>query len=521
MIGSRATGLLRRAGALWRSSLPLRIVSATTVGVVLVLAVGGFLLLQQVTSGVVEGKKNSSLAEASIAMGTLQQQLRTGEGTLSLNERLTQVAQDAANRGSVGGQYLILVKGPVSDIVSSGLDPSSIPEELRAEINGGQGLWVTPTTARFTDGRESTPALAIGGALSATSGESYPVFFVFPLTQEIQTLQLVQSAVVTVGLVIMLLLGVLMYIQIRQILAPIKAARMAAERIAAGHLSERVHAKGSDDIALLAASMNHMASELARQITQLEHLSRVQQRFVSDVSHELRTPLTTIQMASDVLFEAKSSFDPIARRSAELLHAELDRFESLLTDLLEISRFDAGVADLSVEVIDLTDLIREEIRSQTAFAKRHGSTVTLHDPEPIYVECDPRRIRRIVRNLVENAIEHGEGGEIDVRLAQDSEAVAVTVRDHGLGFYASQSQQVFSRFWRADPSRARVAGGTGLGLSIALEDARLHGGWLNAWGRPRRGAQFRLTLPVKSGATLAASPLPIVPVDAISPRSLG
>jgi two-component system sensor histidine kinase MtrB len=510
----RPRDAVRRVAALWRSSLPLRVVTATSLGLILVLAVGGWLLLQQVAGGVLEGKQKSSLAEASVAVATLQEQLRSTEEGVGVNERLTQIAQDAASRGSVGGQYLVLLRGPVSDIVSSGLDPASVPDVLRSQVSGGgDGLWVTSTEAHFTDGRAPEPAVAIGASLTATSGETYPVFFVFPMTQEVQTLQVVQQAVLTVGAVILVALGVFMYIQVRQILAPVRAARVAAERIAAGHLSERVPAKGTDDVALLATSMNHMASELARQITQLENLSQVQQRFVSDVSHELRTPLTTIRMASDVLHEARDDFDPIARRSVELLDAELDRFEGLLTDLLEISRFDAGVADLSVEVVDLTDLVRGEIAQQAAFAARFGSEARLDAPHELHVECDPRRIRRIVRNLIENAIEHGEGRPIDIRLASDENAVALVVRDHGVGFLASQSQQVFNRFWRADPSRARVVGGTGLGLAIALEDARLHGGWLNAWGRPRRGAQFRLTLPKRAGGTLAGSPLPIVPAD--------
>jgi two-component system sensor histidine kinase MtrB len=479
-----------------------------------VLAVGGFLLMQQTRAGVLDGKRQSSIAEASVALITLQQQLRSGQSAGGTNEQLTQIARDAASRGSVGGQYLVLVRGPVSDIVSMGLDPASVPEDLQTVVeHGGEGLWTTPTLAHFTDGRPSEPALAVGGSLVSPQGAVYPVFFVFPMTQEISTLQVVQNAALTVGLIIMLSLGAYMYVLVRRILAPVRAARVAAESIAAGHLSERIRAKGTDDIALLAASMNHMASELAKQITQLEHLSQVQQRFVSDVSHELRTPLTTIRMAADVLHEARDDFDPLPQRSAELLEAELDRFESLLSDLLEISRFDAGVAELSLEVVDLTELVQEEISGQETFAESFGTPVTMRDPRPVLVECDPRRIRRILRNLVENAIEHGEGRPIEVRVAGDEHAVAVVVRDHGVGFSASQSQQVFNRFWRADPARTRTVGGTGLGLSIALEDARLHGGWLNAWGRPRRGAQFRLTLPRKAGETVTGSPIPIVPRD--------
>lgn len=501
-----------RLSAAWRSSLPLRVVTTTSVAVIVILAVGGLLLVQQVRAGVLAGKQTSSVAEASNAMGSLQTQLRQ-TSPASINERLTQIARDAANRGDVGGQYQILVRGPVSAISSSGLDPASVPQALHDAV-GDDGLWVTPTELRYTDGRAATPGLAIGGTVVAANGSRYPVYLLFPMTAEIQTLRLVESAAFTVGLVIMLALALYVYILVRQVLAPVRAVRLAAEAIAAGRLSERVKTKGSDDLARLATSMNRMAGELARQITQLEALSRVQQRFVSDVSHELRTPLTTVRLASEVLYDARTSFEPVAARSAELLQVELDRFELLLTDLLEISRFDAGVAELNLEETDLCTLVREEIAAQQALADRASSEIRFTGPPRANVECDRRRIRRILRNLIENAIEHGENRPIEIHVAADDDAVAVVVRDHGVGFLASQSQQVFNRFWRADPARVREVGGTGLGLAIALEDARLHAGWLNAWGRPRRGAQFRLTLPRKAGVVLRGSPIPVVPADA-------
>jgi two-component system sensor histidine kinase MtrB len=138
--------------------------------------------------------------------------------------------------------------------------------------------------------------------------------------------------------------------------------------------------------------------------------------------------------------------------------------------------------------------------------------------EPVLADVDPRRVERILRNLVVNAVEHGAGKPVEVRLLGKADAAAVTVRDHGVGLRPGEAALVFDRFWRADPSRDRRTGGTGLGLSISLEDARLHGGWLHAWGRPGQGAQFRLTLPVHSGASLVSSPLPIEPDDAIRPR---
>jgi two-component system sensor histidine kinase MtrB len=258
-----------------------------------------------------------------------------------------------------------------------------------------------------------------------------------------------------------------------------------------------------------------MASSLQEQITRLEALSRVQQRFVSDVSHELRTPLTTVRMAADLLYESREDFDPAAERSAELLQTQLDRFEALLADLLEISRFDAGAAVLDAEPVDLRALVGRVIDAATPLAERKGSIITLSAPEiPCFVECDSRRIDRVLRNLVLNAVEHGQTRPVEITIACDTDAVAVAVRDHGVGLRPGESSLVFNRFWRADPARARSTGGTGLGLSIALEDARLHGGWLQAWGAPGDGANFRLTLPRTVNGHLDASPLPLEPADA-------
>jgi two-component system sensor histidine kinase MtrB len=120
-------------------------------------------------------------------------------------------------------------------------------------------------------------------------------------------------------------------------------------------------------------------------------------------------------------------------------------------------------------------------------------------------------VERILRNLLVNAVEHGEGRDVVVTSAADRDAVAVVVRDHGCGLAPGEERLVFDRFWRADPARARTSGGTGLGLAIALEDARLHSGWLEAWGEPGHGSVFRLTLPREAGSELVGSPLPLVP----------
>jgi two-component system sensor histidine kinase MtrB len=219
-----------------------------------------------------------------------------------------------------------------------------------------------------------------------------------------------------------------------------------------------------------------------------------------------------------MLYEAREDFDAGNARSAELLQTQLDRFEALLADLLEISRFDAGAAVLDADPIDLRALAERAVEAASPIAERRSTLVRLSVPEDVcFVEVDARRIDRVLRNLVLNAIEHGESRPVDVTVAAGEDSAAVTVRDHGVGLKPGESSLVFNRFWRADPARARTIGGTGLGLSIALEDVRLHGGWLEAWGAPGDGACFRLTLPRKVQGSFGESPLPLEPLD-VSPR---
>jgi two-component system sensor histidine kinase MtrB len=296
---------------------------------------------------------------------------------------------------------------------------------------------------------------------------------------------------------------------------PVARAAQGAQLLSTGRLDERLAVHGQDEIAALATSFNEMAASLQDKMRELQELSQVQRQFVSDVSHELRTPLTTIRMAADLLYEAREQLESSASRSAELLQGQLGRFESLLADLLEISRYDANAATLEAELVDICDVVRQSADIAQQLAERRGCRIEFRlQAEPCLVEMDKRRVERILRNLLCNAVEHGEGRDVVVTAAADRDAAAVAVRDFGVGLAPGEEHLVFDRFWRADPARARATGGTGLGLAIALEDARLHGGWLEAWGMPGSGSVFRLTLPRAAGGELAGSPLPLAPDDA-------
>lgn len=500
----------------WWRSLPLRVVLTVFLASVLVLVLGGFLLMQQATIGVIDGKKETAENEARQAVNTAQGQLYAADltGEVNVDKLLLDLATGFASRA---GQYEVIIIAHGQTITAGNAAVGSIPERFSQRVAQSNELLMTSTEIAYRDRRPSVPGLVAGATLTVLGTGRYQIYLLFPLTQEVATLVVLRYAVITTGAILVILLTFIAALVSRQVVTPVRAARRAAESLASGNLHDRMKVRGQDDLARLATSMNYMASELEKQINTLEELSAVQQRFVSDVSHELRTPLTTVRMAAEVLYEARDDFDPVAARSAELLQNELDRFDALLSDLLEISRFDAGVAHLSVEEVDLRDLVYRVVDANERLAETYQTEITVHESGEAKAEVDARRIERILRNLLVNAIEHSEGHPIDILIESDDAAVAVAVRDHGVGFEASQARQVFHRFWRGDAARARTVGGTGLGLAIAMEDANLHGGWLTAWGRPAMGAQFRLTLPKKVGAILETSPLPLVPRDLVGP----
>jgi two-component system, OmpR family, sensor histidine kinase MtrB len=499
----------------WRRSIQARIVTGTLLMSTVVLILVGWVMMSQVTDGVLESRRTSAQQEAVAQLKSLSSSINAADPTM-LNQNLSQLVL-GSNRTGLYETVLIPTDDAESTLIrTTGLvESDSVPRELKSSVSTDDTkLWDTYTKINYTGGK-SEPGLAIGSQVRVnTTGQRYEVYFLFPLTAQKETLDVVQRALVTAGLLLVVLLGAVAWLVTRQVVTPVRMARRIAERLAAGRLEERMQVRGTDDLARLAVSFNKMASNLQQQIRRLEELSRLQRRFVSDVSHELRTPLTTVRMAADLLHETRDEFDPITRRSVELLQNELNRFEELLGDLLEISRFDAGAAALDLEDVDLRDIVARVLENHETLLLRKGCEVQLDMPEPCRAQVDSRRIERILRNLIGNAIEHSEGQPIRISTAYDEDAAAVAVRDHGVGFRAEEAEMVFSRFWRADPARARTTGGTGLGLSIALEDARLHGGRLDAWGSPGEGAYFRLTLPRRPDAALTGSPLPARPTDA-------
>ncbi len=527
MTGRSTPRGLREALTFWRRSIQARVVASTVLLSALVFSGVGWFLLQQTREGLLEQRVAAAIAEANTETAAARSRLEGVPGTdLDANGQRRDLVEPIKERGALRG-FGVILAGPNdnqslesgSAVLSPGLAGESVPESLQAHFReSSTAAWTyTHIVTNAPGGAMSDgPGIVVGSTVQLPAdGAAYTLYYLFPLDDEVATLDLVTRALLTAAVLLLVLVAGLTWLVTRQVVTPIRLARQVAERLAAGQLQERLLVRGEDDLARLATSFNQMASNLQRQIRQLEELSRVQRRFVSDVSHELRTPLTTVRMASDLIHDARSGFDAATGRAAELLQTELDRFETLLADLLEISRFDAGAALLETADLDLTVLVHRVVDSTKLLAEQRGTRIVVRAPDaPCLADADVRRIERVVRNLVTNAIDHAESGDIVITLAGDEHSAAVAVRDFGIGLAPGESAMVFDRFWRADPARARTSGGTGLGLSIALEDTHLHGGWLQAWGQPGFGSQFRLTLPRRAGQPLRQSPLPLVPVEA-------
>jgi two-component system, OmpR family, sensor histidine kinase MtrB len=525
-----ATWVRRR----WRRSLQLRVV-ATTMSLGLVVAGAlGTLLIHRVESGLVSQRLVEARGQTAVGLREAQAKLDTASNASpsQLNQLVNDMLPRLASPPPDRSREVIMVRTEsnprpaiLPDLGSRNIEPSVVPVEMRGRVVASGRQEEQFVRVRYSDSARSPAGIAIGAGVQVPAAGPHEIYFVFSLQREQDTIDVVRRRLLIGGLVLVLLVGGVAYVVTRQVVRPVRQAAVVAHRLSSGRLQERMVSRGEDDLALLAASFNTMAENLQRQIGQLEQLSRVQQRFVSDVSHELRTPLTTIRMAGDVLHEARTDFAPEVARSAELLMTQLDRFEGLLGDLLEMSRIDAGGDLLDLDPVDLIEVVDRAVEGCSALAGSSGSVIETvgrpagGEPGPM-AEIDRRRIERVLRNLLVNALEHGEGRPVVVTVGADPDAVAVSVRDFGVGLRPGEASLVFNRFWRADPARARKVGGTGLGLAIAHEDARLHGGWLQAWGEAGQGSCFRLTLPRRVGAEIMSSPLALAPSTA-APVSVG
>lgn len=468
----------------------------------------GFALASIFSQRLVDAKVEIGSNEIDRARVIVEQQVEATGTSASLQSRLNSARAALANTPSQvsasSAAYepvLVVPQGDGTTVTAP--ERYRIPEGLQRFVEEGQVSYQFAETER-PDG--STYNALIMGTPTDADVPGLQLYLVMSLDSEESTLALMRGLLALAAGVVVVLLVAVVWLATQQVTNPVRSASRIAQRLAAGHLRERMAVDGEDEMARLALSFNDMADKLSHQIIQLEEYGNLQRQFTSDVSHELRTPLTTVRMAADMIAAEADDFEPHTRRATELMMRELDRFEDLLADLLEISRHDAGVADLSSARIDLKQCVSAAWASTQRLAHELNVEVNFHVPEePVLLTGDSRRIERILRNLIANAIDHSEGNPVDVRVGHNGESAAITVTDHGVGLKPGQEELVFNRFWRADASRKRHSGGTGLGLAIAQEDAALHGGFIDAIGNHGVGSQFRLVIPLEPG-TLITTP---------------
>jgi two-component system sensor histidine kinase MtrB len=507
--------------ALWRRSLRFRTILVTIGLTALAVVVACLWMALAIQNDLFASRKDQVLLDAEQARAAAQRTLDAAvqNDAFQIQNVMTLAFTTLRDQSSAEMIAAYRIGPPVpnapqdfstaEEVMNNLLTPSI---RLLVRTNPDQQIW---QSVALPDGAETTvPGIMVGQQLNVQGVAEYELYLAYDLANAPQTLTFVQRTLWVVGIGLVLLISGIAWFVLRSVTSPISEAADTSAMLAAGRLDVRLQVRGEDELATLGRSFNAMADSIESQIKELAELSLVQQRFVSDVSHELRTPMTTIRLAADMINDQRDDFDPATARAAELLNAQVQRFETLLTDLLEISRYDAGSVQLELEPTSLAHLAEDVIASMQQLAEQHGSDVRLVAPGGYSpVEMDPRRVRRVVRNLLGNAIEHGEGRPIVITVDSDQQAVALGVRDYGMGMKADDVQHVFDRFWRADPSRKRTIGGTGLGLSIAMGDAKLHGGELQVWSEPGRGTNFVLTLPRQGAPLDGASPIAADPGD--------
>jgi signal transduction histidine kinase len=454
-----------------RTVLPGRLRRRLTIAFVLVagvstaaLALGSYLMVRQ-------ARFDDSVTQAAV---DVRYQLVLARQFLPL---------DAEHRASLlasfesSGQHVVLVTedGPIPSKPSFSPVPGPA---VRSAVAAGQIAYQRlPRTA-------AGHLLIVGGRIPGSTAELYVVHGEDRIHQDLDELR---TALLAGWILVVIVAALVGRVLARRTLEPVGRASDAARAVAEGLLATRLPVQGRDEFGAWAESFNRMAEALEGKIVALSDAQARERRFTADVAHELRTPVTALVAAASLLRDHLDALPAEARRPAQLLVADVVRLRHLVDELMEISRLDAGQEDVSIRPTDLTGMVRAIVGSRgwQAQVEVIGDAVT--------VDTDPRRLERVLANLIANAVEHG-GLDVRVRVCADGATATVRVADRGPGIPADELPRLFERFYKADPSRSSP--GSGLGLAIARENARLLGADLQVWSEVGAGTEFQLTMPV-------------------------
>ena len=498
-----------------RHSLSAKLAVAITLAALVLLLVFGIIVASQLRSSMFETRKDAILADASLRFSSAQSVFSSSTATSpdqvqeSARGALASLKASAAGAGATNVALLRSESSTASLRINQIEDEQMrglITPQMREAVAQGGAQWQS-VGIRASDSDKVSPGILVGTQVQLPRAGTHELYILYSLAADQRQVDVVLRVLVLSALPIIVTLPIGVFALLHRLLLPVRLTVSAATKAAEGDLDVRVEVHGADEMAALGRAFNAMTSSLQDTISRYDELAKLQQRFVSDVSHELRTPLTTIRMAEDIVWDNREDLPAHARRSAELLHDQTERMEQMLADLLEISRYDAASALLDAEERDLRPIVTRVVEACAELAQRQGVPVEVVAPARAAAEIDERRIERVIRNLVVNAIEHADGTRVTITVATSATDVACRVRDRGVGMTQEVADHVFDRFYRADTARARTTGGTGLGLAIATEDVAIHGGRLQAYGEPGKGASFLMTLPKHAGEEIASWPL--------------
>ncbi len=504
--GGRLRSIARRIDGLrerWYSSLSLRVIVSIILAGVLGIIIMGFAISSQVRASVYDAAVETDVEQFSTDVQLAQDRFAATSPSVGRTQEVANLLVSSLYDPSRGVLGAVLLRAPDQPTMATQIfEPATasatrvrslVTPELRTVVRDGEEIGWQAVGIPSED--SVVPGIILGTTIDIPGSGAYELYAAYSMENQQELISRTIRVMWISVAALLMLLGFVTWAVMRWVLSPVRAASENARQLADGEFDTRMEVRGSDEIAQLAESFNQMAESLETQFTQMERISKVQTEFVSAVSHELRSPVTTVRMAGQLIYDNREDLPPNLRRAAELQYNQLLNLDATLADLLEISRYDAGGMTLATETADVGDLVAEVIDVSQPLAQSNGVRVTFEVIGDTIAEIEPRRVRRLARNLLVNALEHAERHPVNVVVKANDTAVAVMVQDHGIGIAPEKLPYVFDRFWRADSSRVRKSGGTGLGLTIAREDAQIHGGTLEVAGELGVGSTFLLTLP--------------------------
>jgi two-component system phosphate regulon sensor histidine kinase PhoR len=401
------------------------------------------------------------------------------------NLRLTLIREDG----------VVLFESDLPESLLSSMENHLMRPEVQEALKRGYG----------SEGRHSATlgmdllyyARRLDEPLELPDGEARLLRLAVPLTGVQAVTTEIRWMIGLAGLLVIVLVTGLSLIVSRRVSKPIREIAAVAREIHGGNLEKRMPIESKDEIGELGVVLNEMLAKLNADIIQLRKLERVRSEFLGNVSHELRTPIFAVQGLLETLLNGALEDPKVNRDFLEKAHKNVIRLNTLLNDLIEISRIEFGEMKMSFRYFNVNEYLRSVVSELQPTAERKGISLaaTLSTSDAVQVLGDKERLRQVMLNLIDNAIKYTErGGRVDVLARDEGETVRISVGDTGCGIPRDHLPRIFERFYRVDKDRSRELGGTGLGLAIVKHIVEAHGSKVEVESEVGKGSVFSFAL---------------------------